>query len=136
MVIFDLQGEITDMVLAEDNRQPNYLSEIFFEEYFMMNGEFIFDTLYPHPQLKPPGHLKMLGVYDYKLLLVNSREEFTTIELDHPFIRICLNLQFQNGAECLIEAKRLDSTCWGPVFELLEVSLSVILFIMKGLWLL
>ena len=87
----------------------------------MKDEEFIFDTLYPQPQLKPPGHIKILGIYDYKLLLATSKEEFYKIDLDHPFLKICLNLQFGNGAECISELKRIDQKAWGPVFELFEV---------------
>ena len=38
------------------------------------------------------GHLKIIGLYDYRLLIVNSREEFFTLELYHPFTKFMMFL--------------------------------------------
>ena len=121
MIVFDLPEGMLDMVIAEDNQGSNLVSELFLDEYFTKDQDFVYDTIYPHPQIKPPGNLKFIGVYDYKLIVAGSREDFFKIDLDHPFLKICLSLQFNNGKECLEEVKRIDTKCWETVFDLFEV---------------
>jgi hypothetical protein len=100
---------------------PLFLVETFLDEYFIVDGEYLEDSIYPHVQLKPQGHLKILGLFDYKLLLVNSREEYSTIDLYHPFTRILLCLSMENIKEALSETQKLDKKTYPYVYEALNV---------------
>jgi hypothetical protein len=124
VAFFDLKQGIIDICLAADQDQPNLLGENFLDEYFVKDGHFLEDTIYPLIQLRPHGHLKIIGIYDYKLLLVNSREEFFTIELYHPFIRVLMCLQFENIREALRQVEKIDPKNYHYLYELFSVCCS------------
>ena len=41
------------------------------------------------------GYLKIITLYDFKLLMINNNEELCSIELTHPFLRFVLFLHFE-----------------------------------------
>lgn len=67
-----------------------------------------FDSIYPVVQKRPPGHLKILMIYDCKLITVNQFQELGAIDLDHAFIRFCMHLQFGEIDECMSFIEKFD----------------------------
>lgn len=118
---FDFKEGIIDFPIAADEEMPLFLAETFLDEYFVIDGEYIEESIYPHVQLKPQGHLKILGLYDYKLLIVNSREEYACIDLYHPFTRILLCLQMGNIKEAISETPKLDIKTYPYIYEAFNV---------------
>ncbi|KAL4511824.1 hypothetical protein ABPG72_012669 [Tetrahymena utriculariae] len=66
------------------------------------------DTIYPEIQKRPPGILKILMIYDYKLILINEKREIGIINLTHPFLKFCMFLQHNEFNSCLELCKVFD----------------------------
>ena len=118
-----MKSGIIDIVLARDREDPHFIVDNYLDEYLMKNENFIEDTIHPHVQRKPHGHLRIIGLYDYRLLLVNSREEFFTLELYHPFTKAMMFLQFDNIKDALAEINKMDPKTYGIIYELLKVKI-------------
>ena len=114
--ILDLSNEIIEIKLASDIEEYDNLSDMNIDDYFCL-----FDTIYPIVQKKIPGHLKILGITDFKLLISTSYDEISLIDLSHPFLRFIMFLQFGRINACLEEAKKMDCSLYQLLADLLRV---------------
>ncbi len=84
------------------------------------NTEF-FDSIFPVVQKRPPGHLKILMIYDCKLITVNQFQELGAVDLDHAFIKFVMHLQFCEIDECMKLIEKFDDKYDYLFAELLSV---------------
>lgn len=104
-LVCDLQNDVILLKLATIELDCNLPLDL--HEYEDENIE-LFDSIYPKLQKRSPGHLKFLLIFDCKLMTINHFSEMGAICLDHPFIRFCMHLQFEEIDKCLEILSKFD----------------------------
>lgn len=82
-----------------------------------------YDSIHPQVQQKRPGYSKMLAIEEFKLILLDSYNQVSAIELNHPFLRFFIYLQAKLYEQSFEELKGLEEKTYFTIFSILQVRL-------------
>ena len=86
---------------------------------FLKENKDYYDSIYPEQQVRPPGQLKIMMIYNDQMVVVNQAQEVHFLQMSHPFIQFCLYLQCDDFSKCIEQSQKLDKNLHALLAEMM-----------------